>query len=175
MIRKNGAIACCRCNCSGRCQNCLCVKSGRPCQGCLPQRLGKCVNTVRTPLSQVTDMAPLSPQNSMPRSSSSSPPPPDSCLALLRSLYRLLSIYPSPFIPPRPSAVCPRLRHVVAPRIFILSSLCFHQLWNPPSQGVPMFPLPSLTPSMLFIVKLYIGGLIFSKSPSAKQESPLCF
>ena len=35
------------------------------------------MNTVWTPPSQVTDMAPLSPQNSMPRSSSSSPPPLD--------------------------------------------------------------------------------------------------
>ena len=70
-------MACCRCNRSGRCQNCLCVKSGRPCQGCLPQRLGNCVNTVRTP--PPTNLAPLSaqPQNSTPRSSSPSPCVPD--------------------------------------------------------------------------------------------------
>ena len=65
-------MACCRCNRSGRCQNCLCVKSGRACQSCLPQRLGNCVNTVRTPPSQAANTAPLSPQYSVPGSSSSS-------------------------------------------------------------------------------------------------------
>ena len=45
-------------------------------------------------------------------------------------LIAYCSIYTLPFIPPRPSAVCPRLRHVVSPRIFIFSSLRFHQLWN---------------------------------------------
>ena len=65
-------MACCRCNRSGRCQNCLCVKSGRLCQGCLPQWLGNCVNTVRTPPSLATNIAPLS-QNSTPGSSSSPP------------------------------------------------------------------------------------------------------
>ena len=39
-------MSCCRCNCSGHCRNCSCVKSGKLCQGCLPQRLGNCTNTV---------------------------------------------------------------------------------------------------------------------------------
>ena len=39
-------MSCCRCNRSGRCANCSCVKGGRPCQGCLPQRLGNCLNTL---------------------------------------------------------------------------------------------------------------------------------
>ena len=37
-------MSCCKCNRSGRCRNCSCVKSGRICQGCLPQRLGHCTN-----------------------------------------------------------------------------------------------------------------------------------
>ena len=37
-------MSCCKCNRSGRCRNCSCVKSGRTCQGCLPQRLGHCTN-----------------------------------------------------------------------------------------------------------------------------------
>ena len=37
-------MSCCKCNRSGRCRNCSCVKSGRTCQGCLPQRLGHCIN-----------------------------------------------------------------------------------------------------------------------------------
>ena len=43
--------SCCKCNRSSRCRNCSCVKSGRTCQGCLPQRLGKCANG-RQPSSQ---------------------------------------------------------------------------------------------------------------------------
>ena len=35
---------CCRCNGSGRCKACSCVKSGRPCVDCLPSRNGHCSN-----------------------------------------------------------------------------------------------------------------------------------
>ena len=35
---------CCRCNGSGRCVNCACVKSGFACTNCLPHRKGKCAN-----------------------------------------------------------------------------------------------------------------------------------
>ena len=37
-------MSCCRCNRSGRCKNCSCTKSGKPCRGCLPQRQGNCSN-----------------------------------------------------------------------------------------------------------------------------------
>ena len=37
--------SCCRCNGSGRCNNCMCSKSGRLCTDCLPGRRGKCRNT----------------------------------------------------------------------------------------------------------------------------------
>ena len=37
-------MTCCRCNRSGRCRNCSCVKNGTLCQDCLPQRLGNCTN-----------------------------------------------------------------------------------------------------------------------------------
>ena len=35
---------CCRCNGSGRCKACSCVKSGRQCVNCLPARNGHCSN-----------------------------------------------------------------------------------------------------------------------------------
>ena len=61
-------MACCRCNRTGRCRNCSCVKNGRQCLGCLPQRLGNCINTVQTqpPLS-----APATSQDCLPHSNSS--------------------------------------------------------------------------------------------------------
>ena len=35
---------CCRCNASGRCQNCSCNKSNKECSNCLPLRRGHCTN-----------------------------------------------------------------------------------------------------------------------------------
>ena len=37
-------VNCCRCNRTGSCRNCACVKAGRSCQSCLPSRLGHCLN-----------------------------------------------------------------------------------------------------------------------------------
>ena len=35
---------CCRCNGSGRCKNCSCVKAGRACMDCLPSKKQACAN-----------------------------------------------------------------------------------------------------------------------------------
>ena len=51
-------MSCCKCNRTGRCINCSCVKGGRACQGCLPQRLGNCANHANT--TQVRIQLPLS-------------------------------------------------------------------------------------------------------------------
>ena len=37
-------MTCCKCNRTGRCRSCSCVKRGFPCQGCQPMRLGNCEN-----------------------------------------------------------------------------------------------------------------------------------
>ena len=34
-----------RCNATGRCGNCACVKANKKCNGCLPSRLGQCRNS----------------------------------------------------------------------------------------------------------------------------------
>ena len=44
-VRINAVMPCCRCNRSGFCKRCVCVKEGRPCAGCLPRRLGHCQNS----------------------------------------------------------------------------------------------------------------------------------
>ena len=48
---------CCRCNGSGRCMSCSCVKSGRPCVDCLPSREGHCCNNAPTPTPTPTSTA----------------------------------------------------------------------------------------------------------------------
>ena len=57
-------MTCCRCNRSGRCRNCSCVKSGTPCQGCLPQRLGNCTNA-SVPTSNQEQQPPVVEQTSL--------------------------------------------------------------------------------------------------------------
>ncbi len=37
-------VVCCKCNRSGHCRNCACVKAGKTCQSCLPSRLIQCTN-----------------------------------------------------------------------------------------------------------------------------------
>ena len=37
-------MRCCRCNRTGSCKGCACVKAGKPCTACLPSELGSCVN-----------------------------------------------------------------------------------------------------------------------------------
>ena len=38
-------MPCCRCNRTGSCKGCACVKAGIPCTNCLPSKLGSCVNS----------------------------------------------------------------------------------------------------------------------------------
>ena len=35
---------CCKCNRSGSCSRCACVKAGKSCENCLPGKLGTCCN-----------------------------------------------------------------------------------------------------------------------------------
>ena len=37
-------MVCCRCNRTGRCRNCACVKAGQFCESCLPMKLSNCHN-----------------------------------------------------------------------------------------------------------------------------------
>ena len=160
-------MACCRCNCSGRCQNCLCVKSGRVCQGCLPQRLGNCVNTVWTPPSQVAaNIASLSPVSSSPGPSSSSPFSPHTSPRLSPELLSS----------PEHHSEVATLRVAVTPQVHDSASekvLELPAFLPATSPGVPVTLPLSLTSSMMFMVKLCIGGQIFSKFPLARLENAL--
>ena len=86
---------CCRCNRTGTCKNCSCVKAGVPCMKCLPGNFGKCLNQLprgssalasssasakqpfhlgiqQAPASQVSDSSPSLPEiHSIPVLSSS--------------------------------------------------------------------------------------------------------
>ena len=43
---------CCRCNASGRCNNCVCAKAKKPCIDCLPGKKTRCSNRSVTTCSQ---------------------------------------------------------------------------------------------------------------------------
>ena len=47
--------SCCRCNASGRCKNCVCVKDGQPCTICLPSRRGTCSNRSTPTVNQLAE------------------------------------------------------------------------------------------------------------------------
>ena len=108
-------MTCCRCNRTGRCQNCACVKRGQPCQSCLPQRLGNCANTVQTqpsalhpalantstqPSSLTLNRGPESPLSSLLSTSDTFTIPHD----LLLSSRPSSSVTTIPETPPRSSA-----------------------------------------------------------------------
>ena len=73
-------VVCCRCNKTGRCKNCACVKAGKLCQNCLPDRLGHCLNTTAaarpttTPISAAQPSLSQSLSQSQPGCSASPPP-----------------------------------------------------------------------------------------------------
>ncbi len=62
-------MPCCKCNKTGSCRGCVCVKTGKSCTNCLPSKLGTCSNpptltplttttTGTVPLSVIPDSAP---------------------------------------------------------------------------------------------------------------------
>ena len=54
---KDSQMSCCRCNKSGRCTNCVCVKSSKKCSNCLPKWMGHCRNQAEMSLDP-TESAP---------------------------------------------------------------------------------------------------------------------
>ena len=58
-------MPCCRCNRSGRCRNCSCVKADSLCQSCLHQCLGNCSNngSTTTPITTPPQIASQIPEH----------------------------------------------------------------------------------------------------------------
>ena len=54
---------CCLCGTHGRCHNCSCVKNGRSCSDCQPNRLDKCENQGST----ITSCQPLNTRDDSPQ------------------------------------------------------------------------------------------------------------
>ena len=48
MADKSQFAICCKCNQTGQCKQCTCVKAKKQCQDCLPSCLGKCQNSPLT-------------------------------------------------------------------------------------------------------------------------------
>ena len=71
-------VLCCRCNRTGSCRGCACVKAGKRCSNCLPSKLGSCLNVSSsvTPTQQQDPIScPPCNSNPAPVSYSSLPPP----------------------------------------------------------------------------------------------------
>ena len=78
-------MTCCRCNKTGRCRNCSCVKTGNHCQSCLPSRLGQCSNHSIT--------------TSQPTGTSSLPTQPPPIIQPAATLIPLPTTIPAPVSP----------------------------------------------------------------------------
>ena len=60
-------VLCCRCNRTGSCRGCACVKARRQCSNCLPSKLGSCSNIPSTPTPSIaTPTMNQSATNTMP-------------------------------------------------------------------------------------------------------------
>ena len=63
---------CCRCNRTGPCKGCVCVKAGRFCVSCLPRRLDECRNlppsspSVLSPNGESSDLGLATPIGALP-------------------------------------------------------------------------------------------------------------
>ena len=77
-------VACCRCNWTGSCKGCACVKAGKPCSSCLPSKMGTCLNvsSTPTPTPSTPDTTRTTSNHSTPEhdSASASPLPPKGSL-----------------------------------------------------------------------------------------------
>ena len=72
-VRRKGdlsAMPCCKCNRTGTCKGCACVKAGLPCTSCLPSRLGSCMNSQQTQTQTAQ-----TPVNALPAAQLSDVPP----------------------------------------------------------------------------------------------------
>ncbi len=59
-------MPCCKCNRTGSCRRCACVKAGRSCTSCLPTNLGTCLNPSIVPKAQnATEYTISNPQTSL--------------------------------------------------------------------------------------------------------------
>ena len=76
LVRESEMVRCCRCNRTGSCRGCACVKAGKQCSNCLPSKLGSCSNVSSTPTpgtvtptvnqSATTTTLPLTPVSNSP-------------------------------------------------------------------------------------------------------------
>ena len=83
-------VVCCRCNRTGQCRGCACVKAGKLCSSCLPSRLGSCSNVGRrqdpasceTTTTTTTTTTTSTPANLSTTSTAVSPSPTPVCEAV---------------------------------------------------------------------------------------------
>ena len=149
-------MICCRCNRTGQCRCCVCVKAGKQCTHCLPGRLGKCSNaptanpTVSGPSSsacQTAAIPPVAPSSQMPTSPSTSYEPPTSIVADTPdhdSLLRIPVVIAIPDTQDQDSSMLPTPVVTAEPDTPASSSAShtttIHQVQSNPDQG----PFPPL-------------------------------
>ena len=96
-------MVCCKCNKSGSCSGCACVKAGKSCVNCLPSKLGNCVNVSPTGPGIPCVPVPMPVPTPMPLSTNTALP--NSTTAFTSSILTSVSTTESADFPPLPSAI----------------------------------------------------------------------
>ena len=87
----SASSACCRCNRTGICRSCSCVKAGQPCTNCLPGRLLRCRNPPSSPSTAPPALPPALPPSVRSDDADAQPVTPINALPSLDSITRLRS------------------------------------------------------------------------------------
>ena len=166
-----------RCNRTGSCKNCSCVKAGRTCSNCLPRKLGKCANDVApigahlpadrlagglpATTSSISIHPPTQPPPQPPLSPTGSPP----YLPILSSTQMASTSAPAPQTsqPGQPASITPGL---------LATNSChpIHPSTQPPPSSTGLSPRPPiLSSSQLPSTSIQSSA---SSSPSHLPPSP---
>lgn len=89
------ADRCCKCQNTGVCKSCLCVREGRHCTDCYPSRLGRCCNLPLDPLPQQLPSHVACTPSFVSCSPSVSPSPSSSSPSVNHSFMNSSPLYPS--------------------------------------------------------------------------------
>ena len=151
-------VLCCKCNRTGRCRNCACVKAGKSCLNCLPTRLGQFTNSsiassLPSTLSTVCPPAPAvpssSPTSALPVSSPCHNPTSTQVMSVCGAMTSTPDI---PYPPSNPISSSPTCSSSL-PRLPASNPMAaLNHLWSELDSA--SFPGPLRMPTM----KLFIGG-----------------
>lgn len=109
------SMVCCKCNRTGSCRGCACIKAGKSCVNWLPSKLGNCANV--SPTSPGTPCAPVPTPVSTPVLFSTNTVLLKSTTTFITSIFTSVSMSESADFPPIPSTIPSSAQHNSATQV----------------------------------------------------------